>query len=109
VAREVVWAPRARSDARLALDYIQKDSPEAAKRFASALTAAARSLAELSERGRVVPELDDPAVRELLLSRYRVVYEVFPDRVAILRIVHASRDFLATWGRRARPDESPRE
>lgn len=100
MAREVVWAGRARSDARLALEYIQKDSPEAARRFASALVTAARSLAELSERGRVVPELDDPAVRELLLSRYRVVDEVFPDRVAIVRIIHASRDFLATWSRR---------
>jgi plasmid stabilization system protein ParE len=74
VAREVVWAGRARSDARLALEYIQKDSPEAARRFASALVTAARSLAEL--------------------------YEVFPDRVAIVRIIHASRDFLAAWGRR---------
>jgi len=99
VAREVVWAGRARSDAHLALEYIQKDSPEAARRFASALVTAARSLAELSERGRIVPELDDPAVRELLLSRYRVVYEVFPNRVAIVRIIHASRDFLAAWGR----------
>lgn len=101
MAREVVWAPRARSDARLAVDYIRKDSPEAARRFASALVTAGRSLAELSERGRVVPELGDPAVRELLLSRYRVVYEVFANRVAIVRVIHASRDFLAAWGRRS--------
>ena len=100
MAREVVWAPRARSDARLAIEYIQKDSPEAARRFATALVAAARSLRELSERGRVVPELANPSVRELLLDRYRVVYEVLPDRVAVLRIVHASRDLLAAWGRR---------
>lgn len=99
MAREVVWAPRARSDARLAIDYIQKESPEAAHRFATALVTAARSLAELSERGRVVPELEDPSVRELLLSRYRVVYEVLPERVAVVRIIHASRDFLAAWGR----------
>jgi toxin ParE1/3/4 len=100
VAREVVWAPRARSDARLALDYIQKESPEAARRFATALVTAARSLAELSERGRIVPELEDPSVRELLLSRYRVVYEVFPERVAVVRVIHARRDLLAAWGRR---------
>jgi hypothetical protein len=29
-----------------------------------------------------------------------VVYEVFPERVAVVRIIHASRDFLAAWGRR---------
>ena len=99
MARPVVWSPRARSDARLALEYIRTDSPAAAERFAKALVAAARSLADLSERGRVVPELDDPQVRELFLARHRVVYEVFPDRVAVLRIIHASRDFAATWGR----------
>jgi plasmid stabilization system protein ParE len=64
---------------------------------------AARSLAELSERGRIVPEIGDPAVRELLLGRYRVVYEVFPERVAIVRVIHASRDFLSAWGGRAGP------
>jgi plasmid stabilization system protein ParE len=48
----------------------------------------------------VVPELGDPAVRELPISRYRVIYEVFADRVAIVRVVHASRDLLAAWGRR---------
>jgi len=48
-----------------------------------------------------VPELDDPSVRELLLSPYRVIYEVFPERVAVLRIIHASRDLLAAWSRRS--------
>jgi toxin ParE1/3/4 len=51
----------------------------------------------MSERGRVVPELGLEEVRELLLGRYRLVYEVFSDRVAILRVIHASRDFLKAW------------
>lgn len=62
---------------------------------------ASRSLAELWDRGRIVPELADPRVRELLLSRYRVVYEVFDDRIAVTRVIHASRDFLTAWGRRS--------
>lgn len=99
MARSVVWSSRARSDSRLAVEYLRKDSPAAARSFASALVAAARSLSELSERGRIVPELDDPQVRELLLARYRLVYEVLPDRVAVLRVIHASRDFLAAWRR----------
>jgi len=36
-------------------------------------------------------------VRELLLSRYRVVYEILGDRIAIVRVIHASRDFVRTW------------
>ena len=97
MAREIVWANRARSDLRLAIRHIQADSPTAARTFASAIIQSSRSLATLSERGRVVPELGQQEVRELLLGRYRLVYEVFPERVAIVRLIHASRDFVNAW------------
>lgn len=97
MAREIAWAGRARSDLRIAISQIQTTSPGAARAFASAIVQTARSLATLSERGRIVPELGDDAVRELLLGRYRLIYEVFPERVAIVRLIHASRDFLKAW------------
>ena len=97
MARTVVWAQRARSDLRLAVTYILNDSPEAASSFAFAVTEAARSLSSLSERGRVVPELGESGGRELLLGRYRLIYEVLGDRVAIVRLIHASRDFERAW------------
>jgi len=97
VARDVVWAGRARSDLRLAISHIKKDSPAAARSFASAIVQAARALATLSDRGRVVPELGEEEVRELLLGRYRMIYEVFPDTVAVVRLIHASRDFEKAW------------
>ena len=99
MARAVVWAQRARSDLRLTIASIETDSPGAARAFASAVVKASRSLATLSERGRVLPELSDEQVRELILGRYRMIYEVFPDRVAILRIIHGSRDFGKAWRR----------
>jgi len=94
LARSVVWARRARS---LAVAHIREESPGAARSFGSAVVRAARSLSTLSERGRTVPELGQPDVRELLLGRYRLVYEVFPDTVAVLRLIHASRDFEKAW------------
>ena len=97
MAREVVWASRARSDLRLAIAHIQADSPTAARTFAFAIIQSSRSLATLSERGRIVPELGQEEVRELLLGRYRLVYEVFPERVAVVRLIHASRDFARAW------------
>ncbi len=45
----------------------------------------------------MVPELGEEDVRELLLGRYRLVYEVFPKRVAVVRLIHASRDFQRAW------------
>lgn len=97
MARAVVWTGRARSDLQLAVAYIATDSPAAARSFGIAVIQAGRSLATLSERGRVVPELGDDDVRELLLGRYRIIYEVFADRIAVLRLIHASRDFETAW------------
>ncbi len=99
MAWPVRWSGRARADLRLAVAYVTQDSPDAGGRLGSALIGAVKSLAEFAERGRVVPELGDPAVREILLGRYRIVYEVFPDRIGVARIIHGSRDFLGAWGR----------
>jgi plasmid stabilization system protein ParE len=56
--------------------------------------AAGRSLATLSERGRIVAEYQDPAVRELIVRRYRLIYRVRLDRV--LRIIHGARQLPTT-------------
>jgi len=57
---------------------------------------AAASLADLSERGRVVPEQDDAAIREVFVGKYRLLYEVTPSQVLILTFLHGARDF-AKW------------
>ena len=43
--------------------------------------------------GRVVPELDDPAVREDIHGNYRLIYEVVlqPPAIYILRFWHGAR------------------
>ena len=38
-----------------------------------------------------MPESSDPAIRERLAYSYRLIYEVFDDRVLMLAIVHGSR------------------
>ena len=52
----------------------------------------------MSERGRIVRELNDPAIRELLVFKYRLLYEVEEHRVLIVAFLHGARDF-ATWRR----------
>ncbi len=62
--------------------------------------AAAESLATLSERGRVVPELSQPDTREIFVFRYRLLYEVEPEAVRIVAFLHGARDF-ERWRRDA--------
>ena len=85
MARAVEWAGRAKSDLRLAVEYIRKDSPESAKAF------------------------DDPAVRQVLVGRYRVLYEVHHDAVWIMRVLHTSQDLLLALGRRTREEAEGEE
>jgi plasmid stabilization system protein ParE len=58
--------------------------------------APARSLDVFSERGRIVPELNQPNVRQLLVQRYRLLYEVTPAEVQVLAFVHGARDLTGS-------------
>jgi len=65
------------------------------------VVAAAESLSDFSERGRIVPELkaSEPRYRELLIGAYRLVYLVEEDHVAVVAFVHGARDFRSWWKR----------
>lgn len=97
--RRVVWTQQARDALNEALEYIAQDSPSRARQLLTDCLAAAASLAELSERGQVVEEANRPEVRQLLVQRYRLLYELEDAEVHVLALLHGSRDF-ATWRRR---------
>jgi toxin ParE1/3/4 len=93
--RRVVWAESAQLALDEVIEYIAIDSRADALRVLESALAAARHLSTLAERGRVVPELNDPAVREVFVYRYRLMYRVEPDRVEVRAFVHGARDFAA--------------
>jgi len=82
------WSPTALRQANAAVDFIKQDRPEAAERCLTGLLERVELLRTLPEQGRVVPEWDEPTVREILFDPYRVVYEVFPDRVEVITLSH---------------------
>lgn len=56
----------------------------------------------MAERGRVVPELEEPTVRELIVGSYRLIYEIEGADVNILSLIHGARDLPALWGKEGR-------
>ncbi|MDE2293035.1 MAG: type II toxin-antitoxin system RelE/ParE family toxin, partial [Elusimicrobia bacterium] len=84
----VVWSERARRDLAAVLSYVGERSPQAARRLLALFERRAGRLAGFPSSGRLVPELEDdgPAVRELLISRYRLVYELRGRRVEVLTV-----------------------
>ncbi len=89
----VRWSLPARKDLKQIYDYIAQDSQYYSKNVAQNLVEKTELLAEFSEMGRIVPEIGEDSVRELFVYSYRLIYEIVPDGIEILAIVHGKRDF----------------
>lgn len=79
-----------------AVAYLARESRPAAERLLIEALAAAASLDAFSERGRVVPEWNQPTVRELFVQRYRLLYEAMPEEAQVLAFLHGARG-LTRW------------
>ena len=90
----VVLSSSARADLRNIVRYISVDDPERAVRFGRFLVSRTKILGRFQELGRVVPELGDPLIREVIVRRsYRVVYRLnrAEHLVELIRFWHAAR------------------
>jgi toxin ParE1/3/4 len=96
VAYRVAWTESAWQELDAAAEYIARDSPHFASALIHEAQLAAKSLKNFPQRGRVVPELRDSAVREIFVKQYRLIYEVGSDRVIILSFLHGARQFPET-------------
>jgi toxin ParE1/3/4 len=106
VARRVAWTETAWRDLERIGDHIAEDSPGYAAAFLRRVRDRARSLDELAERGRVVPELDELGVRELVVGNYRLIYEIAEDAVYVLGLIHGARDLPPLWDDETRRESS---
>lgn len=106
MARTIRWTETATQDLEETAQFISRDSRFYASALVRETRAAARSLSTLAERGRVVPEIDVPDIREIFIRSYRLIYQVTADHVFILAFVHSARDLTALWESRGRPRET---
>ncbi len=58
------------------------------------LVAAVEHLQSFPDSGRIVPECNDPQIREVIVGAYRIVYRRRPESVEIATVFRASRMFL---------------
>ena len=90
---QVVLSPSARADLRDIVRYISFDAPDRALEFGLFLVSRTRLLAHSPQLGRIVPEFEDPFIREIVVRSYRVVYRLDDSRclVEVIRFWHAAR------------------
>lgn len=103
MAQKVSWALTAYQDLDDAATYIADDSPQGAANIVEEALRKSDSLAEFPERHAVVPELAKESIRETLVFRYRLIYQVARDEVRVVGFIHSAQDFLSAWESRNRP------
>jgi toxin ParE1/3/4 len=99
----VIWSASALADVEAIAAYIARDSDHYASVVVERMLEAAASLADLAERGRVVPELTDASIREVFVYSWRVIYRVEPNVVTVLTVVHQKQHFQPGANRFDRP------
>ncbi|MFA5844032.1 MAG: type II toxin-antitoxin system RelE/ParE family toxin [Coriobacteriia bacterium] len=84
---KVVWSKRARIRAAEIATYIAQDSPPTSARVVDELFAAVERLAVFPVMGKPARGVMTSGVRELVVGRFRVFYEVGAD-IDILTVRH---------------------
>jgi toxin ParE1/3/4 len=87
----IVWSPQAVGDLEAIRAYISEDSARYAELVVGRIVRSVERLAAFPQSGRVVPELNRPDVREVIVRPYRVVYRYREGKVEIVTVFRASR------------------
>ena len=87
----VLQTPQAESDLEEILEYLHRNNPAVAERYATAFYDKREALAQFPVIGRSRPEIA-PNLRSTLVKPYVIFYRFEGGVVQILRIVHGKRD-----------------
>jgi len=91
MAQPVIWSDESLSNIEGIADFIGRDSLYYAQVVANEIFAAGESLHDSPRRGNMVPELNNPAIKELFSYSYRLIYEVRDTETEILAVIHGRR------------------
>lgn len=92
MAQRLKWTEAARDDLNSAATYIAGGSAESAASFVRRVLQKAETLTTFPESAPMVPEFDNPRIREVFIKRYRLIYKTDGEIVEIAALVHSARD-----------------
>ena len=88
---KVRWTRTAIGHLASIYDHIRQDSPRYARRMVDHITARSQQISNFPRSGQVVPEYQDPDIREVIEGSYRVIYKVAANEVRVLAVIHGAR------------------
>ncbi len=90
---DVVFAETARRDLGEILEYIQMESPRASRKIVREIYERLKKIPSFPKGGRMIPEIGEPSLREILIGSYRLMYRLEEKRAVVLRVLHGKRLF----------------
>lgn len=97
---DVVWTLEALDDLDAIGAFHERTSPSYAASLVERLYEAVVVLEDHPRFGRKVPEIEHDLVRELIVERYRVVYQLMRDRIEIVAVLHSRQDLVKKFRER---------
>ncbi len=88
---KVIWTKESLEKLSVIEEFIGTDSPERAEAFVDYLITKGESISENPKIGRIVPEIANPNIRELIVKKYRIVYKTSEEKVEILTVFEGHR------------------
>jgi plasmid stabilization system protein ParE len=89
--KQVIWTRQALEDIEAIRFYVARDSEQYATLLVERLVAAVERAGYFPEAGRIVPEVGDATLREVVHGSYRIVYRLTPEAVKIVTVHHGAR------------------
>ena len=74
-------------------EYLGLASPIYAEQVVDRITRRLEQAVAYPESGRVVPELAQAVIRELIEPPYRLIYHVDAERITVLSVLHGRQEF----------------
>ncbi len=89
---KINWTSQSKNDLISKAEYIAQDSRKYAKLQIKKIRDHSRQLCQYPNAGRVVPELENPRISELIMGNYRIIYLIVTEeRIDILTVHHSAK------------------
>ena len=88
---KVRWTRTAIEHLASIYECIGRDSARYARRMVDRITSRSRQIGQFPRSGQMVPEYQDPDIREVLEGQFRVIYEVTVREIHVLAVIHGAQ------------------
>lgn len=88
---KIVWSPLAIDRVSEIAGYIAQENPTAAEKWVDTVFRKVEDLQDFPESGRVVPETENKAIREMIYGNYRLIYRLEEKRISVLTVRHGKQ------------------